>query len=177
MNPLRYLSTACIDLAFRPDLPAPIDDETPEQEAKRWQHSTETVCTGIAAILDRSETIINLTKFTKDLILRENRTTTAVGHAVAIPHVRTAQARSFVMGYARTLAPQGIPFGTPSNGLVRHFFLLTSPCHEDRDYDRIYLRVYRQLAEMILEGSPLEAFDDAKDAQDIFNIFRGYVVQ
>jgi len=175
MNILRFLRTECIsmDLAARPSEPGA--DETDEQRERRLIADKERVLQEIADILDRSGQIVNPTKFYKDLLNRERKATTAIAPGIAIPHVRSKQARSFIMGFARSKG--GLPFGSLDGGPTHLFFLLASPSHEDQDFDKVYLRVYRQFAEMVRHEWIVDSFMDAEDEQDILNILRGYILQ
>lgn len=172
VNILRYLRPECIsmNIDFQPSEPAP--DETDNQREKRLVADKEAVLQEFADLLDRSGEIVNPTKFYKDLVNRERKATTAIAPGIAIPHVRSMQARSFIMGFARADAP-GIPFASLDGAPTRLFFLMASPPYEDR----LYLRVYRQFAEMIRNDWIVDSFLDAEAPQDVMNILRGYISQ
>ena len=89
MNVLRFLHPECIklDLDFIPAEPLP--DETEAQAAKRHEREKEVVLSEFAELLDRSGLVANRSKFTRDLINRERKATTAIAPGIAIPHVRT----------------------------------------------------------------------------------------
>jgi mannitol/fructose-specific phosphotransferase system IIA component (Ntr-type) len=177
VNILRCLDERCIRLELDTRPTPPVEDESPAQAANRVQHDKETLLREFSELLDASGQIVNVTKFHKDLVNRERKATTGIGAGVAVPHVRSTQVRSFVMGFARSR--EGLPFASIDGQPVRLFFLLASPSFEDRsqEWDRIYLRVYRQIAEMVTEPWVVEAFLDAREPQDIFNVLRGFVVQ
>lgn len=172
MNILRFMRPECIrmELQTRPaEVPV---DETPSQGDRRLVADKEAILQELVDLLDHSGEIVNPTKFYKDMLNRERKATTAIAPQLAIPHVRSMQVRSFIMGFAR--APrEGVPFGSLDGGPTRLFFCLASPPYEDK----LYLRVYRQFAEMIRHDWVIDSFLDAETEQDVLNILRGYVSQ
>ena len=170
VNILRFLRPECIELSLQTEPSIPVEDETESQRERRLVRDKEAVLSEITDILDRSGEIANPTKFYKDLVNRERKATTAIAPGIAIPHVRTMQARSFVIGFAR--APgDGLPFASLDGAPTRLFFMLTSPPYEDKTY----LKVYRQFAEMISQPWVVDSFLEAESPQDILNVLRGYI--
>jgi mannitol/fructose-specific phosphotransferase system IIA component (Ntr-type) len=175
MNPLRYLQPDCIRLDCLTEFLAPAEDETEAQARKRRLQTKESFLHECADILDRSGNIVNPTKFSKDLINRERKATTGIAPGLAIPHVRSSQVRLFTMGFARVDEP-GLDFDSLDGSPTRIFFLLAGPNDRDKpDQDRIFLRLYRQIAEMMRHDWVLPALLDAENEQDVLNIFRGLV--
>ncbi len=167
MNILRHLRPACIRLDLD-TLPTPAEeDETPERCAKRENADKDRLLAEFAELFEKSGAIVNPSKFLRDLINRERKATTAIAPGVAIPHVRSMQARSFIMGFARARAP-GIPFDSLDGAPTRLFFLLASPPYEDR----IYLQVYREFAELVQDERVIAGLTEAREAQDVFNTLR-----
>ena len=76
------------------------------------------------------------------------------------------------MGFARA-AGDGVPFASLDGGPTRLFFLLASPPWEDK----LYLKVYRDFAEMIQYQWVVDALVAAETPQDVLNVLRGYVTQ
>ena len=171
MNILRYLKPESICLELQTVAAEVPPDETEAQRERRLVSDKENVLQELADILDRSGQITNPTKFYKDLVNRERKATTAIAPGLAIPHVRTLQAKGFVMGFARSRA--GLPFGSLDGGLTHLFFMLSSPPYDDK----LYLKIYREFAEMIQHEWIVESFMDAEDEQAVLNILRGYVHQ
>ena len=58
-------------------------------------------------------------------------------------------------------------------GPTRLFFLLASPPYEDK----LYLRVYRQFAEMIRHEWIVDSFLEAETPNDVLSVMRGYINQ
>ncbi len=172
MNILRYLSPSCIQMSLHTVPAVPVEDESEQQRQRRLVRDKEAVVQELATLMERSGQVNNATRFFKDMLHRERKATTAIVPGIALPHVRSMQVRSFVMGFARAPAP-GLHFASLDGGLTRLFFILAAPPYEDR----LYLRVYRDFAEMIRHDWVVDSFLDAEDEQDVLNILRGYVVQ
>jgi len=172
VNVLRHLRPECIalDLPFQPHEPP--EDETEAQRAKRLERDKDGLITEFSALLDRSGVIVNRAKLERDLVHRERKATTGIAPGVAIPHVRSMQVRSFIMGFARS--PEGgWPFLSLDGDPTRFFFLLASPPWDDR----VYHQVYKELAELILDDEVMEGLATAATAQEVMNVFRGYFVR
>lgn len=177
VNILRYLRPECIclDLQTRPSEPE--EGETAERCERRLIKDKELLLQELADIFDRSGEISNPSKFYKDLVHRERKATTAIAPGIALPHVRSKQARSFIIGFAR--APgEGLPFASLDGGLTKLFFLLASPSYDNESvYDKLYLKVYRQFADMLQHEWVIDSFRDAESTQDVYDILRGYISQ
>ena len=173
MNVLRFLKPACIQLPLLTQpIPPPADDteeETAGQLAKRRHREKEAVMTELAGVLARAPEIVNPSKLLRDLQQRERNATTAIGGGVAIPHVRTLQARAFLMGFARA-AGDGLHYEALDGEPVRLFFLMAAPPYDDRTYHH----VHREVATILRDEDTVDALLAARDAQDVFNTLRRF---
>jgi PTS system fructose-specific IIC component len=138
----RLICTESVRLELQTTMP-------PEPEAgsdrQRFVASTkETVLGELADLMALSGRIGSVNRLRADLIGREKKATTGLVNGVAVPHVRTREARQFLIGFARSTP--GIEFGCLDQGLAHVFFVLVAPPFDDT----LYLRVYRQLAEAFL---------------------------
>lgn len=169
MNILRFLRPACIELSlpFAPTPPPEGVEESAAARAARRRRDKERLIADLAAILDRSGEIINLARFTKDLLHRERKATTAIAPGVAIPHVRSYQVRAFVIGLARAPEP-GLDFDSLDGEPTRLFVLLTSPPWDDRTY----LQVYREFVQLVRDEEAMQALLAADSVQAVFNALR-----
>jgi mannitol/fructose-specific phosphotransferase system IIA component (Ntr-type) len=172
VNLLRYLRPECICMNLATTQTPAAEDETDGQRERRRAADKERILQELVDLLDQSGEIVNPTKFYKDMVNRERKATTAIAPGLAIPHVRSLQARSFIMGFARAPEP-GLHFGSLDGEPTRLFFLLASPPYEDS----LYLKVYRQFAEMIRHDWIVASFLTAETPQDVLNVLRGYIVQ
>ncbi|MFQ5606348.1 MAG: PTS sugar transporter subunit IIA, partial [Candidatus Zixiibacteriota bacterium] len=74
---------------------------------------------------------------------RERKATTAIGYGIAIPHIRSMQAKSFMIGFARSA--RGYDFGALDDKPTKLFFVMAAPPYDDIQY----LRVFKALAEIL----------------------------
>jgi PTS system fructose-specific IIC component len=169
VNILRFLRPECIRLGLETVPTEPREDETQPQRDARLVEEKEAVLRELAELLDLSGEVVNPTKFHRDLVNRERKATTAILPGIAIPHVRTMQARSFIMGFARAAAP-GLHFASLDGTPTRIFFLLASPPYEDR----IYLQVYREFAEVVRDERVIDALEHAREPNEVFNALRAW---
>jgi mannitol/fructose-specific phosphotransferase system IIA component (Ntr-type) len=172
VNVLRFLRPACIQLPLvTQPVPLPDDpeEETPGQVAKRLAKEKGLVMEELAGVLARCEDVVNPTKLLRDLEHRERNATTAIGNGVAIPHVRTLQARSFIMGFARA-AGEGLAYGAADGEPVRLFFLMAAPPYDDR----VYHQVHREVATILTDDDLVDDLLRAEAPQDVFNLLRRF---
>ncbi len=170
MNALRFLRPECVKLMLDTVPEEPLADESEAQARNRLNRDKDHVTEELAGILVASGQVANPSKFLRDLINRERKATTAIAPGIAIPHVRTMQARSFIMGLARARG-DGMNFGSLDGEPTRLFFLLASPPYEDR----LYLQVYRELSGLIQDEDVMAGLFAAQRVQDVFNVLRGYL--
>jgi PTS system fructose-specific IIC component len=141
-----------------------IDEELEDQDSRLIQHYRELVIDEVAELLDQSGKVGNRNKLYTDLMNREKKACTAIGQAVAIPHVRTMQAKDTVIGFLRS--SKGVPFGA-SDGLdVNLFFPIVGPPYNDK----IYLRFYRRLGELLCEEGTLDRFMEVDQPGEVIRI-------
>ncbi len=169
MNVLRFLKPACIQLPLQTQpLPA-VEDETAAQVSKRLAKEKHLVMAELAAVLGRAEEVINPTKLLRDLEHREHNASTAIGNGLAIPHLRTMQARGFVMGLARAEG-EGLFYGQPDQEPVRLFFLMAAPPYDDR----LYHQVHKEVATILNDEDTVNLLMYATTPQEVFNILRQF---
>ncbi len=140
MNLARFLKEDSITLDVSEGI------EVPEELGRKsLADLKERILDRIVHLLDGSGKVVNRSKLLQDLVLREKKASTALGDGIAIPHVRTLQAREFRMAVA--LAPGGLPFEAPDDRPVRIFIAMIAPPHDDRTYLSVYQRIARALVE------------------------------
>ena len=106
----------------------------------------------VAAPLTELGLVRDLDAYVGRLLARERLSSTALGHGVAVPHVRRLQdnpsgAPSVVLGVCR----EGVPFGAPNNDPVHFFFLLSASS------EVIHLRVLKRITLMFREQAVRDA--------------------
>lgn len=142
------------------DLP---EDFDPASE-KNLDRIREELITEVSDLLEAGGGITNKSRLFRDLYQREKRAGTAVGHGVALPHVRTMQATRFVMAFGRSRA--GLPFRAPDGEPVHLFFAMVAPAYEDR----LYLKVYRSLGSALLQPELVRDLMNASEPEDVWRV-------
>ncbi|MBI4565754.1 MAG: PTS sugar transporter subunit IIA [Planctomycetes bacterium] len=153
-----------------PQVKVELETRTPAEVPEGWSRERfvwsvkDAVLEELAALLDASGKIVNPTKLLADLLQREKKATTAVGHGVAIPHVRTMQAREFSMCFARSTP--GVEFDAVDGAPVHFFLAVVSPPYDDR----LYLQVYKALAEILIAPGVRASLLEAETAHDVIKV-------
>lgn len=163
MNLARFLSPKCICLEAKSMPPEGDDDEISKKDIQGYR---ESIIKENAALLYRSGKVQNLSKLRQELLNREKRSTSIIGSGIAIPHVRTLQAKSFAMGFLRVTAGANMdPLAEEEP--IKIFIPMIAPPYEDK----IYLRVYKQLAKGFLEFDAAERLLSVDSESEIVRIF------
>lgn len=134
MNLARFLKESRVDL----DLDRAFHDE--ENPA-----TVESLAERMCVLLEDSEAVVNATKLRLDLLNRERRAPSLLGMGVALPHVRTLQARRLIMAVGVSRA--GLSLDTPDGEPVHLVVALVGPPYDDKQY----LQIYKRLSERLLE--------------------------
>ena len=141
MNISRYVKAELIQLELESEF------DPPEAENgysnKQLYAIKKAIISELVDLLDRSGKISNKNKLLNDLFNREKKASTAIGSQIAVPHVRTMQAREFTIAIGRH--PLGYEFDAPDGLPVRLFFCMAAPPYDDN----LYLRVFKALAECL----------------------------
>lgn len=140
MNISRYMTEELIKLEMTTEI-----GEPPENGSfSKWQISAkETVLKELVELLDSGARVGNPTKLLVDMVNREKQATTSIGFGIAVPHIRSNQAKDFMIGFARSEV--GYEFDSIDNEPVRMFFVMAAPPYDDS----LYLKVFKTLAEML----------------------------
>nr|MBN2277108.1 PTS sugar transporter subunit IIA [candidate division Zixibacteria bacterium] len=163
MNISRYLKEDLIELDFRVELePSPEEGNSDRLKIRNKEH----ILRALVNILIRSGKTGNDTKLLNDFINRERKATTAIGEGIAFPHVRTMQAKNFIIGFARSI--DGYEFDSPDAGLTHLFFIMAAPPYDDD----LYLRVFKALSENLQYESFRHELMDAARPYDIIRAFK-----
>jgi mannitol/fructose-specific phosphotransferase system IIA component (Ntr-type) len=110
----------------------------------KWrQQSKELILSELVDLLQQGSRIGNPKKLLLDFVNREKKASTGIGHGVAIPHIRSGQAKDFMIAFARS--SQGYDFGALDSQPTHLFFVMAAPPYDDS----LYLRVFKSLGEML----------------------------
>jgi PTS system fructose-specific IIC component len=140
MNLSRFLTEDLIKL----EMTTVIEPLGEGASIERWRlNAKELILSELVDLLETESRVGNRTKLLLDFFNREKKATTAIGHGVAVPHIRSLQAKEFMMAFARSTP--GYDFDAPDGQPVHLFFVMAAPPYDDN----LYLRVFRALAEML----------------------------
>ncbi len=163
MNISKFMSQELIKLDLEYRYESPEDGEiTPKI---LWEIKRD-LLEEMVDLLCLSGEIGNRNKALQDLYNRERKATTAVGHGIAIPHVRTKQAKSFVIGFVRSR--DGQQFDSLDGKPVHVFFPMVAPPYDDS----LYLRVFRSLAELVRYPTFMEMLMSAETPFEVLRAIR-----
>jgi mannitol/fructose-specific phosphotransferase system IIA component (Ntr-type) len=155
----RHLRAAQVKLEL--EAAAPVEFPEGWSRERRIWSVKERALAEIADLLDASGRVANRTKLLADLVNRERKATTAIGGGIAIPHVRTMQARDFALCLARS--GPGVEFDAPDGELVHIFVGVVAPPYDDR----LYLEVYREIGTLLSRAEARAAILGARDAHEV----------
>lgn len=142
MNLARLLDPELIKLEMTTRIEPPADGAA--KTARQLRGDKEKILDELVGLLEMSGKVGNRTKLLTDFINRERKASTGIGHGIAIPHIRTYQARELVIGIGRSR--EGYEFDALDGQRVHLFFIMAAPSYGD---DALYLRVFKALAEVL----------------------------
>ena len=140
MNISRCLSESSIKLEMS-TVYEPLEEGMSQE---RWREAgKEKILDELVTLLEIANRVGNRTKLLIDFINRERKATTGIGSGLAVPHIRSKQAKEFMMAVARSTA--GYDFGAIDGKPTHLFFVMAAPPYDDA----LYLRVFRSLMGML----------------------------
>ena len=141
MDISRFLKPELIKLEMETEIEC--DPECQLHPDKLLWRRKEAILGELVHLLQKSGRVGNPKKLLIDFVNREKKATTGIGHGIAIPHIRSMQAKQFIMGVARS--KEGYDFDSLDNGAVHLFFVMAAPPYDDA----LYLKVFKALAEIL----------------------------
>ena len=163
MNISRFLNEEMIIL----DLQAEQEPQPEDSNSTHWQErNKERILDSLVSILGLSDRTGNRCKLLTDFINRERKASTAIGYGIAIPHVRTMQAKEFLIGFGRS--NEGYYFDSPDNEPVRLFFVMAAPPYDDT----FYLKIFKALAEVLQYEQFRQELMAAEKRYDVIQAFK-----
>lgn len=163
MNISRYLSEGLIDLDFFVEQESPPD----ESDSLKWKmRNKERILAKLVKLIEQSGKTVNNSKLLTDFINREKKATTAIGTGIAVPHIRSMQAKDLIIGFARS--KDGFDFDAPDGSLTHMFFVMAAPPYDDN----LYLKVFKALSENLRYESFREELMLAQKPYDIIRAFK-----
>lgn len=160
----RMLRPELIRMELRTTMP-PAPEEPYDRQRFTWSIK-EAVLSELTEMVASSGRIGSANRLRCDLISREKKATTGLAHGVAVPHVRTREAREFVVAFAR--CTPGIEFDCLDGGPAHIFIALVAPPYDDFQY----LKIYKQLAEAFVHGDAARVLMGARDEGEVVRAFK-----
>lgn len=132
------------ETAVKLEMTTEVEVQPENGSVDKWRlRVKEAVLEELVELLDAGSRIGNRTKLVLDFVNREKKATTGIGMGVAIPHIRSMQAKEFMLGFARST--QGYEFEALDGQPVHMFFVMAAPPYDDS----LYLKAFKSLAEML----------------------------
>jgi mannitol/fructose-specific phosphotransferase system IIA component (Ntr-type) len=160
----RHLKTDMIKLDL--DTRIEPDPETGELTKRRLREGKIRLLTEMVDLMEKHARVGNPSKLVTDLYNREKKASTAIGYGIAVPHVRTYQAKEFIIAVGRSI--EGLEFDAPDGELVHLFFCMAAPQYDDK----LYLQVFKSLAENLQFDYFREQLLAAQEEYDIVRAFK-----
>jgi PTS system fructose-specific IIC component len=165
MNFARYLTEDLIKLEMTTVVEPLADDGNYD----KWlQNSKETILDELVTLLNDGARVGNKSKLLTDFINRERKATTGLAHGVAVPHIRSLQAKDFMLAFARSST--GYEFDAIDKQPSHLFFVMAAPPYDDQ----LYLRAFKGLSELVQFDTFRQELMDAGSEGEIIRIFRQY---
>jgi mannitol/fructose-specific phosphotransferase system IIA component (Ntr-type) len=144
--------------------PAPEDPPLP-REKYIWQ-AKEIVLLELAELVTSGGRASSTNKLLADLLNREKKASTGLVRGIAIPHVRTQNAREMIFAFARSTP--GIEFDCLDGEPAHLFFVIVAPPYDDQ----VYLRIYKQMAMAFQSTDVKEEFLSATTPGEVIRAMR-----
>jgi mannitol/fructose-specific phosphotransferase system IIA component (Ntr-type) len=140
MNIARYISEKAIKL----EMTTVVEPLEEGMSVERWrQRGKEQILVELVGLLENGGRTGNQTKLILDFVNREKKASTGLTHGIAFPHIRSMQAKEFMLGFARSA--KGYDFGALDGLPTNLFFVMAAPPYDDA----LYLRVFKALSEIL----------------------------
>ncbi len=140
----RYLTEEVIRLEMETVIEPPAEGTS----VRKWrEEGKRLVLNELVSLLENGSRIGNRSKLLNDFVNREKKATTGIGHGIAIPHIRSLQAKDLMLGFARSTP--GYDFEALDDQPVHLFFVMAAPPYDDS----LYLKVFKALSQMLQHES------------------------
>ncbi len=163
MNLSRYLTEDLVKL----EMTTEAEPQPENGSVEKWRLRTkEAVLSELVELLDAGSRVGNRSKLLLDFVNREKKATTGIGLGVAIPHIRSMQAKEFMLAFARSR--EGYEFESLDGQPVHLFFVMAAPPYDDN----MYLRAFKSLAEMLQHAEFREELMTVKSPGEVIRALR-----
>ncbi|MBN1825670.1 MAG: PTS sugar transporter subunit IIA [Candidatus Eisenbacteria bacterium] len=163
LSPYLQNGFVCFEMETRVEPP---EEEDYDREKHALRVKEGVICE-LAGLFAETGRVGNRNKLFLDLWNREKKASTAVGHNLALPHIRSNQVKDPILGFARST--EGYDFGAPDGEKV-HIFVALIGSNFDPD---AYLKVYKELAEMFRFDVIRERLFECWSEGELYRLFDG----
>lgn len=165
MNISRYIQYDLIKMEMDAAFEGP---EEGDYSKKELLNMKEVILGELVELLELSGRISNPHKLLIDLFNREKKASTGIGSGVAIPHIRSMQAKDFIMAIGRK--SEGYEFDALDGKPVKLFFCMAAPPYDDS----LYLKVFKELATRFEYPGFIDKLLNASDGHEIIRTFKEF---
>lgn len=144
----------------------PPEPEEPYDRARFIWSIKESVLGEMVDLIAAGSRVGSAKRLLSDISNREKKASTGLTDGVAIPHVRTREAREFTMAFARSTP--GLEFDCIDGNPAHLFFFFIAPPYDDT----VYLRIYKQLAEAFTFTDAAQNFLNAKEPGEVIRTLK-----
>jgi PTS system fructose-specific IIC component len=163
MNLSRCFTETMVKLEMTTEI-EPFEDGMP---IEKWrQQGKELILSELVDLLQQGSRVGNPKKLLLDFVNREKKATTGIGDGVAIPHIRSVQAKDFMIGFARST--EGYDFDALDRQPTHLFFVMAAPPYDDS----LYLRVFKNLSQMLQYESFREELMSISSPGELIRVVR-----
>lgn len=164
MNLARLLKPELIKLEMETVQPV---EEEPEAPGDRSLWSVkEAVLAEIADLIVSGGRVGNRNRLYSDLLNRERKASTGLVRGIAIPHVRTIEARELIFAFARSTP--GLEFDCIDGEPAHLFFAIVAPPYDDA----LYLKIYKQMATAFQTTDLRDTFLEANEPGEVIRAMK-----
>ena len=164
MNLARLLRPELIKLEMETTAPPEEESDLPH-ERYVWRIK-EAVLSELSDLFVGGGRVGNRNKLHLDLLNREKKASTGLVRGIAIPHVRTIQAKELLFAFARSLP--GLEFDCLDGELAHLFFAIIAPPYDDV----LYLKIFKQMATAFQSTDVRSAFLKATEPGEILRAMK-----
>jgi mannitol/fructose-specific phosphotransferase system IIA component (Ntr-type) len=159
MNLAQMIKPELIRLDLETTMP-PEPEEPYNRQRFVWSIK-EAVLSEMVGLIAECSRIGSAKRLLGDISNREKKASTGLSDGIAIPHVRTKEAREFTMAFGRST--EGLEFDSIDGKPAHLFFFFVAPPYDDT----VYLKIYKQLAEAFTFTNAAEVFMNASEPGEV----------
>jgi PTS system fructose-specific IIC component len=141
-----------LDLDERLDVP----DDIAETSARQKVEFKKSILRVLVELFEKSGAIVNPSKCLTDLVNREAKATTGMGRGLAMPHVRTLQAKELIVAVMKS--EQGLYFNSLDGAPTHVFIGMVGPPYDDKTYLKLMSTVAKAMQDDVLLPMVMDAW-------------------